>query len=173
MQGRSLAEIATGAVILAVALLFLGYAVLHSGRGPVMGNGDGLRLSARFDRIDGLSNGADVRIAGVRVGSVTDTRIDPETFSAELSMRLDRNLRLPNDTSAEVTSEGLLGGRYVSLVPGGSDTVLADGGRITQTQGSVSLESLLGRFIFSVTQINSNQNQNQNQPGGEGSGTTR
>ncbi len=165
MQGRSLAEIATGAVILAVALLFLGYAVLNSGRGTVIGNGEGTRLTARFDRIDGISNGADVRIAGVRVGSVTDARIDPQTFSAELTMRVDGGLRLPTDTSAEVTSEGLLGGRYVSLVPGGSDKVLADGGRITQTQGSVSLEALLGRFIFSVTQINSNP---QTQQGGQG-----
>ncbi len=165
MQGRSLAEVATGAVILAVALLFLGYAVLNSGRGTV--NGDGIRLSARFDRIDGVSNGADVRIAGVRVGSVTDSRIDPETFGAELTMRVDRALRLPADTSAEVTSEGLLGGRYVSLVPGGSDRVLADGGRITQTQGSVSLESLLGRFIFSVTQMNTG---GQGQGGGDGGG---
>jgi phospholipid/cholesterol/gamma-HCH transport system substrate-binding protein len=169
MQGRSLAEVATGAVILAVALLFLGYAVLNSGRGTV--NGNGLRLTARFDRIDGLSNGADVRIAGVRVGTVTDARIDPQTFSAELTMRVDSGLRLPDDTSAEVTSEGLLGGRYVSLVPGGSDKVLADGGRITQTQGSVSLESLLGRFIFSVTQMNT-ANQNQAQSGGEGGGGT-
>ena len=169
MQGRSLAEVATGAVILAVALLFLGYAVLNSGRGTV--NGNGLRLTARFDRIDGLSNGADVRIAGVRVGTVTDARIDPQTFSAELTMRVDSGLRLPDDTSAEVTSEGLLGGRYVSLVPGGSDKVIADGGRITQTQGSVSLESLLGRFIFSVTQMNT-ANQNQAQSGGEGGGGT-
>jgi phospholipid/cholesterol/gamma-HCH transport system substrate-binding protein len=164
MQGRSLAEIATGAVILAVALLFLGYAVLNSGRGTVIGNGEGTRLTARFDRIDGIASGADVRIAGVRVGSVTETRIDPQTFSAELTMRVDGGLRLPTDTSAEVTSEGLLGGRYVSLVPGGSDKVLADGGRITQTQGSVSLEALLGRFIFSVTQINAGA---QNQQGGQ------
>jgi phospholipid/cholesterol/gamma-HCH transport system substrate-binding protein len=173
MQGRSLAEVATGAVILAVALLFLGYAVLNSGRGPVMGSGEGVRLSARFDRIDGLSSGADVRIAGVRVGSVTDTRIDPQTFGAELTMRLDRDLRLPDDTSAEVTSEGLLGGRYVSLVPGGSDKVLADGGRITQTQGSVSLESLLGRFIFSVTQINTNGQNQQGQGAPDGGAATR
>ncbi len=173
MQGRSLAEVATGAVILAVALLFLGYAVLNSGRGTV-GSGEGTRLSARFDRIDGLSNGADVRIAGVRVGSVTDMRIDPQTFGAELTMRVDSGLRLPDDTSAEVTSEGLLGGRYVSLVPGGSDKVLADGGRITQTQGSVSLESLLGRFIFSVTQMNTgNQNQAQSGGGSDGGGTPR
>jgi phospholipid/cholesterol/gamma-HCH transport system substrate-binding protein len=170
MQGRSLAEVATGAVILAVALLFLGYAVLNSGRGPVMRNGEGMRLTARFDRIDGLSTGADVRIAGVRVGSVTDTRIDPQTFGADLTMRLDRDFRLPNDTSAEVTSEGLLGGRYVSLVPGGSDKVLADGGRITQTQGSVSLESLLGRFIFSVTQMNPGTQQGEGQGAPSGGG---
>lgn len=166
MQGRSLAEIATGAVILAIAFLFLGYAVLNSGRGSIVGGGEGTRLTARFDRIDGISNGTDVRIAGVRVGSVTDTRIDPQTFSAELTLRVEGGLRLPDDTSAEVTSEGLLGGRYVSLVPGGSDKILADGGRITQTQGSVSLEALLGRFIFSVTQINSNA---QNQEGQTGS----
>ena len=162
MKGRSLAEVATGAVVLAVAAGFLFYAVTHSGRGSV--NADGLQLTARFDHIDGLSNGADVRIAGVKVGTVTDSRIDPKTFGAELTMRVDRSLQLPTDTSAEVTSEGLLGGKYVSLVPGGSEEFLPDKGRITETQGSVSLESLLGRFIFSVTQMNSQpQSQGQSQ----------
>ena len=144
---------------------FLAYAILHSGRGSV--NGDGIQLRARFDRVDGISNGADVRIAGVKVGSVTGSRIDPETFGAELTLRVDRSLRLPDDTSAEITSEGLLGGKYVSLVPGGSEKYLTDGGRITETQGSVSLESLLGRFIFSVTQMNAQQ---QNRPEGGGGG---
>jgi phospholipid/cholesterol/gamma-HCH transport system substrate-binding protein len=153
MKGRSLAEVATGAIVLAIAAGFLLYAVLHSGRGVGM-VADGLILQAKFDKIDGLSNGADVRIAGVKVGTVTDSRIDPQSFSAVLTLRIDRALRLPSDTSAEITSEGLLGGKYVSLVPGGSDRVLADGGRITETQGSVSLEALLGRFIFSVTQMN-------------------
>ena len=151
MRGRSLAEICAGAVVLLVAATFLTYAVTYSGRGAA--TGDGIALSARFDRIDGLTPGADVRLAGVRVGSVTATRIDPETFGAEVTMRVDRALRLPADTSAEVTSEGLLGGKYVSLVPGGAERVLADGGRITETQGSISLEQLLGRFIFSVTQL--------------------
>src|ERR671928_841262 len=164
MQGRSLAEIATGAVVLVIAALFLGYAGLHSGRAG--GTPDGLVLTARFDKIDGLANGADVRIAGVKVGSVTGTRIDPQTFGAEVTMRVDRSLRLPSDTSAEITSEGLLGGKYVSLVPGGSERMLADGGRITETQGSVSLESMLGRFIFSVTQMNAQQSQQ----GGSGGG---
>jgi phospholipid/cholesterol/gamma-HCH transport system substrate-binding protein len=161
MKGRSLAEVAAGAIVLAVAAIFLGYAVLHSGRGTV--SAEGMTLRASFDRIDGLGNGADVRIAGVKVGTVTDNRIDPESFAAVLTLKVDRSLRLPNDTSAEITSEGLLGGKYVSLVPGGGDKLLADGGRITETQGSVSLESLLGRFIFSVTQMNGSQSQSQQQ----------
>lgn len=165
MKGRSLAEVATGAVVVLVAAIFLGYAILHSGRGATVTEGTVLR--ARFDRIDGISVGADVRIAGVKVGSVTESRIDPQSFSAELTLRVDRSLRLPADTSAEITSEGLLGGKYVSLVPGGSEQVLADGARITETQGSVSLESLLGRFIFSVTQMNSSGNQSG---GAQGSG---
>ena len=168
MKGRSLAEVATGGIVLVIAVVFLAYAVLHSGRGSA--NADGMSLTARFDKIDGLSNGADVRIAGVKVGSVTDSRIDPQSFGAVLTMRVDRSLRLPDDTSAEITSEGLLGGKYVSLVPAGSEKLLADGSRITETQGSVSLESLLGRFIFSVTQMNS-QNQ-ESQGGGQPQGGT-
>ncbi|WP_160123382.1 outer membrane lipid asymmetry maintenance protein MlaD [Rhodovarius lipocyclicus] len=151
MKGRSALEIATGAGVLVVAALFLFYAVVHGGRTV---RTDGMALSARFDRIDGLPAGGDVRIAGVKVGSVTAMRIDPETFNAVVEMRVDQGLRLPTDSSAEITSDGLLGGKYVSIVPGGAERFLADGGRITETQGSVSLESLLGRFIFSVTQLN-------------------
>ena len=151
MKGRSALEIMTGAGVLIVAAVFLFYAVAHGGRGA---QPDGMLLTAQFDRIDGLVNGADVRIAGVKVGSVVGSSIDPQSFNAVVSMRVDRSLRLPSDSSAEVTSDGLLGGKYLSIVPGGADRVLAEGGRITETQGSVSLESLLGRFIFSVTQMN-------------------
>ena len=125
------------------------------------------KYAATFSDVTGLLPGNDVRIAGVKVGTVTDSRIDPQTFAAELTLRVDRSLKLPSDTSAEITSEGLLGGKYVSLVPGGSEKLLADGGKIQETQGSVSLESLLGRFIFSVTQMNSGQQaQNQGHQGG-------
>lgn len=157
MADRNWAEVGVGAVILACAIGFLGYALAAGGRGMGLGsmvNGDGTSFTARFDRIDGLGDGAAVRIAGVRVGSVAGMRIDPRSFAAEVTLRLDRGLQLPSDTSAEVASESLLGGKYVSLVPGGSDRMLPDGGRITETQGAVSLEQLLGRFIFSVTQLN-------------------
>lgn len=152
MKGRSIAEVMTGAVVLLAAGIFLVYAIMHGGRTPQT---DGIALTAQFDRVDGLNQGADVRIGGVKVGSVTDLRIDPRSFQVVLTMRVRGDLGLPSDSSAEVTSEGLLGGKYVSIVPGGADRLLADGGRITETQGSVSLESLLGRFIFSVTQMNS------------------
>jgi phospholipid/cholesterol/gamma-HCH transport system substrate-binding protein len=152
MQQRSLAEILTGAVVLAVAGWFLIYAVTGSGRS--LAGGPGITLTARFDRIDGLAAGADVRLAGVKIGQVVGQRIDPQTFLAVLTLRVDAGLNLPSDTSAEIQSESLLGGRYIALVPGGSDRVLRDGGEITQTASAVSLESLLGRFIFSVTEMN-------------------
>lgn len=151
MKGRSLAEVLTGAVILCLAAGFLVYAVVQGGRTP---QSAGIALTAEFDRVDGLNPGADVKIGGVKIGSVSDLRIDPRTFQAVVTLRVRSDLALPADSSAEVSSEGLLGGKYVSIVPGGADRLLRDGGRITETQGSVSLESLLGRFIFSVTQMN-------------------
>jgi len=161
-------EVAVGAAVLAVVVGFLGYGLAAGGRGMSLGMAasDGLGLTARFDRIDGLADGAAVRIAGVRVGSVTGTRIDPRSFEAEVSLRLEGGLRLPADTSAEVASEGLLGGKYVALVPGGSDRFLSEGSRITETQGSVSLEQLLGRFIFSVTQMNASRGSDAPEPAG-------
>lgn len=156
MQKRSLAEILTGTVVIAIAVFFLGYAVTSSGRSF---SGQGMNLSARFDRIDGLGQGADVRIAGVKVGQVTAQRIDPESFLAVLTLRVDASLKLPDDTSAEISSEGLLGGKYVALVPGGGTRILRDGGEITITQSAINLESLLGRFIFSAGENSQRGNQ--------------
>jgi len=162
MKGRSLVEVAAGGIVLLVAAVFLVFAVTNSGRSGV--SGSGLTLRAKFDSIAGLAPGADVRIAGVKVGSVLDQRIDQQTFLAVLTLRLDGSLRLPADTSAEIASEGLLGGRFVSIVPGGDERILADGGEITITQSAVSLESLLGRFIFSMTE-GQGQSRGQNEGG--------
>jgi phospholipid/cholesterol/gamma-HCH transport system substrate-binding protein len=149
MNRRSIAEIIAGALVLGIAAAFLFYAVAHSGRPAAQG----ITVTARFDRIDGLPPGADVRMSGVKIGAVVDQRIDPETYLAVVTMRVDPRIRLPADTSAEITSDGLLGGRYIALVPGGSDRMIPDGGTIEATQAAVSLEALLGRFIFSVTDL--------------------
>lgn len=150
MGRHGVAETLTGALVLAVAVAFLAYAVAHSGRTA----GAGYTLQARFDHIDGLAVGGDVRIAGVKIGTVTDERIDPKTFDAIVSMSVRDDIQLPKDTGASITSESLLGGKYISLSPGGDDTNLKPGQTITVTQSSVSLEELLGKFIFSVTSLN-------------------
>ncbi len=144
---RGLAEVLTGAVVLAVAAGFLIFAITHSGRGTA----SGYRLTARFDRIDGLAVGSDVRIAGVKVGAVTDAQIDPESFLAVVTLTVRPDIQLPRDSSAEITSESLLGGKYLSLSPGGDGTMLKPGQTITITQSSISLEQLLGKFIFNMT----------------------
>lgn len=166
MKGRSFAEVAAGAAVLLVTTAFLVFALTNSGRGGFAG--PSVTLTAKFDRIDGLAPGADVRIAGVKVGSVTDQRIDPATFLAVLTFRIDGALKIPADSSAEIASEGLLGGRFVSIVPGGADRILGNGGEITITQSAVSLESLLGRFIFSMTEGQGSASR----PQGEGGATT-
>lgn len=160
MARHGAAETLTGAAVLAVALGFLGYAVAHSGRS----SSAGYPVQARFDHIDGLNIGGDVRIAGVKVGTVTDERIDPQTFNALVTMSVRDDIKLPKDTGASITSESLLGGKYISLSPGGDETDLKPGQMITVTQSSVSLEELLGKFIFSVTSLNPSKD---NKSGGD------
>lgn len=153
MGRHGVAETLTGALVLVVAVGFLAYAVAHSGRTA----GSGYTLRATFDNIAGLSVGGDVRIAGVKVGTVTDEHINPKTFEAIVSMSIGNEIQLPTDTGASITSESLLGGKYIALSPGGNAADLKPGQTITITQSSVSLEELLGKFIFSVTSLNSSK----------------
>ena len=147
MTTSNVPEIATGAAVLLLTLGFLGYAVAHTGTGAV----DGYTLTAKFDHIDGLSTGSDVRIGGVKVGSVAAAALDPKTYQAVVTMDVRPDLLIPRDSSAVVTSDGLLGGKYLAIQPGGDAKMLARGEEITVTQGSISLESLLGKFIFSMS----------------------
>jgi phospholipid/cholesterol/gamma-HCH transport system substrate-binding protein len=146
MPRRNFAEVLIGAVVLLVAVGFLAYAIEHSGRSAT----PGYLLYARFDHIDGLSVGSDVRVAGVKVGTVTSAVIDPKTYQAVVGMTVRDDLKLPKDSSAVVTSESLLGGKYLALAPGGDEAMLQPGQNITITQGSINIEDLLGKFIFSA-----------------------
>ena len=149
MAKRNFAEVASGGIVLLVAFGFLGYAVAHTGRSSA----SGYDLLAKFDHIDGLDVGADVRLAGVKVGNVVATRIDPAAYQAVVTLSVQNSVQLPSDSSAEITSDSLLGGKYLSLSPGGDSRMLKAGQTITITQGAVSLEQLLGKFIFSVTDM--------------------
>jgi phospholipid/cholesterol/gamma-HCH transport system substrate-binding protein len=138
-------EAVIGAVVLAIAGFFLHYAYYsgHAGR-----NG-GYELTAKFDRIDGLILGNEVRLSGVKVGTIQSITIDPATFMAVVTLSVRHDLKLPQDTIAEIVSESFMGGKYIALVPGGAEENLKPGDAIAYTQSSISFESLIGKFLFS------------------------
>lgn len=146
-MGRNLVETVMGAVVLLIAGFFLIFAYNTSDLRPV----SGYQLKARFNSVEGLQAGSDVRIGGVKVGSITKQRLDPETFQAVVTMTLRKNVRLPIDSIASVTGDSLLGGKYLKLTPGASKTHLTAGGEIKKTQDALVLEQILGRMIFLLT----------------------
>lgn len=144
-MSSNLVESLIGAVVLLVAGWFLVFAYERT----EMGAGGGYRLSARFDRIDGIGVGSDVRLAGIKVGTVVDSRLDPVSYQAIVTFSVSDDIELPTDTAAAITAEGLLGGTYMNLLPGGMDEVLLDGDEIEETQDAVDLLGLLNKFIYS------------------------
>ncbi len=143
---RGVAELLAGALVLAVTVGFVAYAAVNTGRGATGGTG----LTAKFENIGTLTAGSDVRIGGVKVGSVTGTTIDAATFQAIVAFSVQSAIKLPTDSSATIATGGLLGGAYLSISPGGADATLRDGQLITITQSATNLEDLLGKFIFNV-----------------------
>lgn len=141
---KNILETILGAIVLLVAISFVYTAINSSG---VKTDG-GYKISANFDAIDGISVGSDVRIGGIKVGSVTGQKLNVKTYQPELIFDIRDDIKLPADSSAEIASEGLLGGKYVSLVPGAEDAFLENGDAINYTQSSINLEQLIGKFAF-------------------------
>lgn len=137
-------EIVVGGVVLAAALGFVVYMGQATG---FASRTTGYELTASFRSIEGITVGTDVRLAGVKIGSVTDIRLNPETFRADAAISVLDEVALPDDTAIVISSEGLLGGNYVEILPGGSPFNLEPGDEIEDTQGAVSLISLLLKFV--------------------------
>lgn len=111
---------------------------------------DGYQLKAHFDNIGGLKVQSPVSASGVRIGRVVAIEYDQESYEAEVSMVIDPKYnQLPTDTTAGIYTSGLLGEQYISLEPGGSDSYLKDGDRLTLTQSALVLERIIGQFLFS------------------------
>ncbi|HEX7390085.1 MAG TPA: outer membrane lipid asymmetry maintenance protein MlaD [Acidiphilium sp.] len=143
---RRVSEIIAGLVVIVVAAGFLAFT--FSGTRSTTGNG--YILHAQFGSIGPLAVGSAVKIAGVTVGKVTKTELDPQTYAAVVDFSVEPGVQIPKDSSAAIESESLLGGDYLSISPGGSDTMLKQGGAITVTQSAINIESLLGKFVFSA-----------------------
>ena len=157
---NSAVETLIGAVVVLIAAGFFFFAYQTSGKGTAAG---AYRLSAEFDNAEGVNVGTDVRVAGVKIGSVVGFTLNPENFQARVQMELDPTVKLTEDATAKVTSEGLLGSKFIALEQGGAETILADGGEISNTQGAVDIWSLISQAMF--------ENKGGGNSGGGGSDT--
>jgi phospholipid/cholesterol/gamma-HCH transport system substrate-binding protein len=144
---RNPIETLLGAVVLVVAAMFLAFAYSIADLKAVTG----YELKATFLKVGGLERGSDVRISGIDVGTVTAQDLHPETFQAQVTMSIEPGVKLPVDTEASIVSDGLLGGKYVNLVPGRAPEQIAAGGTISKTRDYQSLEDLVGQIIFLAT----------------------
>jgi phospholipid/cholesterol/gamma-HCH transport system substrate-binding protein len=149
-MNRGALETILGAVVLLVAVGF----VIFGARTVDIQGSDGYILNARFLKVGGLERGSDVRISGVKVGTVVERTLDNESFEAVVTFTVRKDLRLPVDTEAGVTAEGLLGGKYLRLFPGLSEDVLTAGQDIVQTRDFQALEDTVSEIIFLATDAN-------------------
>ena len=140
------AELLVGALVIAVAAGFLVYATSRAG---VIQGSDGYSLVASFRSAEGVSVGTDVRLAGVKIGSITGLTLNPVTFRADATLAIRSGVELPDDSSVLIASEGLLGGNFVEIQPGGSAFNFEPGAEIDNTQGAISLIELLSKFVGS------------------------
>ncbi len=139
-------ETMVGFLVITIAVGFLYYAL---GAAQIGGSKtSAYAVNVNFDRMDGLNVGGDVKISGLKVGTVASAEIDPDTYQARVKMNINNSVKLPDDSAAEIISAGLLGDKYIAIVPGGSEDYLKDNGRIKFSQSSVSLEALIGKFMF-------------------------
>lgn len=143
---RRIPELLAGFAVIIVAILFLLYAL--RGAGEV--SAGGYTLKAQFGSIGGLTVGSSVKIGGVVIGHVSAETLNPITYAAEVTMDINKQIKIPTDSSASVTSDGLLGGPFVSISPGGANSMMKPGGHFQVTQSAINLEDLIGKFIFSM-----------------------
>ena len=133
-----------GFTVLVITGLFLFYVYITLD--TKLFKSDGFRLHARFENIDGIVTGSKVKLSGVNIGTVKSISLEPESYYAFVTMNFDKKFSFPDDTEASVQLEGLLGGSYISILPGGSDIMLLDNQEILYTQGSTSLLNLMLKF---------------------------
>lgn len=142
-MSENTSEVIAGGLVLAAAVAFLAYAAQATGWGEDPAT---YPLIASFRSVEGITVGTDVRLAGVKVGAVTDLSLNPQTFFADARIALNKEVLLPDDSTILISSEGLLGGNFVELLPGGSLDNLGPGDEIEDTQGAVSIISLMMKF---------------------------
>jgi phospholipid/cholesterol/gamma-HCH transport system substrate-binding protein len=142
---RNVIETVLGAAVLLVAAIFVVFAFSTTGVSTV----EGYKVHARFDNAAGVTPGTDVRMSGVKIGSVVSQKLNSKTYFAEVTLAIQEDIELPTDTSARIVPDGLLGSNYVMLEPGGARETIAKGGNIQYTQGAINIVDMVSRLMFS------------------------
>lgn len=142
---NNVVETAIGAIVIVVAVGFFTFVYKTA---DVRAGAGGYELKANFESIDGITTGSDVRISGIKVGSVVDQVLNGESYEAVVTMSIAPEVKLPLDSSAKVTSDGLLGSKFIALEPGGDENMLGSGDTLEHTQGSIDIFGLISKFLF-------------------------
>ena len=146
---RNAVETLLGAVVLLVVCIFV-YFAYNTAQVKTTA---GYHIEARFFKIGGLTTGSDVRVNGIKVGTVKNVFLDPKTFDAVIQMSIMPEINLPTDTVASIGSEGIIGDKYVRITPGSNNDIIANKGSISQTKDFRSLEDQIGEIIFLATSV--------------------
>ncbi|WP_271950377.1 outer membrane lipid asymmetry maintenance protein MlaD [Ruegeria faecimaris] len=144
MSSYKVSEVLVGGAVLAGAIAFGVYASQSTGLSQ---GASGYELNASFRSLEGVGVGTDVRLAGVKIGTVTGVALNPETYRADTTFAISDGILVPDDSAIVISSEGLLGGNFVEVMPGGSLFNFEPGDQVEDTQGAVSLISLLVKFV--------------------------
>lgn len=152
---NNLFETIVGTFVLICAIYFFVFSFQKSG----VSNKDSYQLIAEFEDIGDLSNGGDVKISGVKIGTIDSQTLNPENYRAVLKLNINKDIKLSSDSSAKIVSSGLLGGKFISIEPGADEELLKNGDLISFTQSSVNFEELLGKFIFGSKKDDQNKQQ--------------
>lgn len=159
---QQVVEMMVGGLVVVIAALSIIIAYRSSGIAVV----EGYTVTATFDRVEGIRIGSDVRLSGIKIGTVVAQKLEPRHYHAVLTLSVRQDIRLPVDTSAKIETEGLVGGRYVDLEPGAEEKMLQDGGQITRTQSSINLDDLLRRYLFGGAKQQGGRSGTDSQKGG-------
>lgn len=155
MQRNNYFEIIVGTFVLVCAAWFF----FNSFKSAKIRTSGGYIVVAKFDDAGGIDAGSDVKISGVKIGTVENYILDGKTYRALVQLNIDNNVKIPTDSSAKIVSSGLLGEKYVELNPGGDEEFLKNGEEVRFTQSSVNFEQLLGKFMFSDKEKDGDKNE--------------
>ena len=146
---KNILETAIGFSVIVIAILFT-LLIYKSAHFAYNDKDKGYVINAKFQNISGIIEGSDVMIAGIKIGQVHELALDPKTYQAVITLKINSSVEIPSDSRASITSAGIVGNKFIAIDPGSEETNLKNGDSLTYTSSAINLESLIGKFIYSI-----------------------